>query len=228
LRLGAGGSSSPEEEKLLEGGGAQQAAAHARLTLTASAATAEGSLAPASYAVDRCLDADIPIRAGARPQEKKLLACTSSLDPSSSFMFKQVILILGLAAFAVAQSDPDNQNPQLTQVVDSVTMQLVGNSGQIKLFPSSESNRFIRIKMSKVQELDASGQAVGGNENTIDFASLARGNKCANGAGWSALEKKTSSSGKTFFTSTFTCSAIPVGSGSNTVTFKLRVSASLV
>ena len=58
--------------------------------------------------------------------------------PSSSFMFKQFILILGLAAFAVAQSDPDNQNPQLTQVVDSVTMQLVGNSGQIKLFPSSE------------------------------------------------------------------------------------------
>jgi hypothetical protein len=131
-------------------------------------------------------------------------------------MIKVAVFVLGLAC-VLAQGDPDNQNSQFSQVVDSVTMQLVGNSGQIKLFPTSDSKRFVRIKMSKLEELDTSGQAIG--QRSINFASLAEGNKCGDGAGWSNLVKP---SGKNFFTSTFTCSAI--SQGASLATFKLRVS----
>ena len=68
-------------------------------------------------------------------------------------MIKKILIVLALAAYVAAQGD-DDQTPQLSQTVDSVTMQLVGSSGQIKLFPASDSNRFIRIKVSKVQEVD--------------------------------------------------------------------------
>ena len=143
-------------------------------------------------------------------------------------MIKKILIVLALAAYVAAQGD-DDQTPQLSQTVDSVTMQLVGSSGQIKLFPASDSNRFIRIKVSKVQEVDSQGRGIGGGgRNTIDFSSLASGKKCGNGAGWSALQKTNTSSGAVYFTSTFTCAAIPQGpnSGSNTVTFKMRVSCS--
>jgi hypothetical protein len=140
---------------------------------------------------------------------------------------KQLLFVLALEACILAQAfaGPDDQTPQVTETLDSVTMQLVGNSGQIKLFPASDSNRFIRIKISKVQEVDSDEQPIrgrGSRQNTIDFASLASGNKCGNGAGWSPLEKKNSSSGVVYYTSTFTCAAIPQAT-SNTVTFKMRV-----
>ena len=156
--------------------------------------------------------------------EKRTLAQRYEIIPSLA-MIKDIVFILGLAACVFAQNnDPDNQNPQLSQVEGSVTMQLVGNSGQIKLFPSSESNRFVRIKISQVQEIGSSGQPISGDRNSINFANLAKGNNCGNGTGWSALVKQTSSAGKSFFTSTFACSAIPQGPAQNTVTFKLKVS----
>jgi hypothetical protein len=142
-------------------------------------------------------------------------------------MINKIILVLALAAYVASQQGDDDQTPQLSQNVDSVTMQLVGSSGQIKLFPASDSNRFIRIKMSKVQEVDSQGSPIGGGRrNTIDFSSMAQGKKCGTGAGWSALQKNTTSSGAVYYTSTFTCDAIPQGpnGGTNTVTFKMRVS----
>ncbi len=142
-------------------------------------------------------------------------------------MINKILLVLAFAAYVAAQGD-DDQTPQLSQTVDSVTMELVGSSGQIKLRPASDSNRFIRIKMSKVQEVDPQGSPISGRKNAIDFSSLAQGNKCGAGAGWSALQKTSTSSGAVYYTSTFTCGAIPQGpnSGNNTVTFKMRVSGS--
>ncbi len=87
-------------------------------------------------------------------------------------MIRALSFVLAFAALAAAQNDPENQTPQLSQTVDGVTMQLVGNSGQIKLFPASDSNRFIRIRMSTLTEVDASGSAVPGPRNSINFASL--------------------------------------------------------
>lgn len=137
-------------------------------------------------------------------------------------MIRALSFVLAFAALAAAQNDPDNQTPQLSQTVDGVVMQLVGNSGQIKLLPASDSNRFIRIRMSTLTEVDASGSPVPGPRNSINFASLAQGNRCGDGAGWSALQRQTSTAGTVFYSSTFTCNAIPA-SGSNSVTFKLKV-----
>ncbi len=123
----------------------------------------------------------------------------------NSTMIRALSFVLAFAALAAAQNDPENQTPQLSQTVDTVTMQLVGNSGQIKLFPTSDSNRFIRIRMSTLTEVDASGSPVPGPRNSINFASLAQGNRCGNGAGWSSLQRQTSTAGTVFYTSTFTC-----------------------
>jgi hypothetical protein len=130
----------------------------------------------------------------------------------------------GLATLVLAQNDPDNQSPQVAQTFDTVTMQLVGNSGQIKLFPSSDSNRFIRIRMSQLVEVDASSSPVPGPNNNVNFASLAQRNSCGSGAGWSSLQKQTSSSGATFYQTTFTCTTVPQGPSGSSFTFKLRVS----
>jgi len=56
----------------------------------------------------------------------------------------------GLVAADVTITSPDG----------AVAVDFVGQSGQIKLFPSAESKKFIKIKWSKLSEVDASGATV--------------------------------------------------------------------
>lgn len=140
--------------------------------------------------------ARLQVRSGEAGQKEVDSCDFADCHPS---MIKLIVLIVGLASLVLAQNDPDNQSPQVAQTVDTVTMQLVGNSGQIKLFPSSDSNRFIIIRMSQLVEVDASSSPVPGPNNNVNFASLAQRNACGSGAGWSPLQKQTSSSGANFY-----------------------------
>jgi len=56
-----------------------------------------------------------------------------------------------------------------TTSANSVSVDLVGNSGKIKIYPSSSSNDFIMISQDKLEETDNTGNAVNGR--SVNLAS---------------------------------------------------------
>jgi len=112
------------------------------------------------------------------------------------------LLVVVCFAFAIAQ------NQQAS--TDDVTVQFVGSSGKIKLFPSNDSNSFIMVSQSKLTEMTPSGNKV--SANSVNFVS--------EHLSWSAVTKTTNGS-TTYYSTTYGGSSQSFSLGSATVTFSL-------
>jgi len=120
--------------------------------------------------------------------------------------FLLVVTTIVLIAVTLPRTEADDKSI----TANSVSVDLVGNSGKIKIYPSSDSNNFIMISQDKLEETDNTGNAVSGR--SVNMAS-----SLVN-AGWSNPSTVVLPSGivytQTWFTATF-----PLGG--NNVVFQL-------